>query len=264
MPHTNKSMPVLAFLLCVGLFQAAQAASCAKNSPAHRVALFELYTSEGCSSCPPADRWLAELSQRFSAEQLVALSLHVDYWDYIGWQDPFAQPHFSERQRWLTGLAGGRTVYTPEVFAGMKELRGWRQQATAAEQIQSINRQPARADISLQMRPGRDKDIELEARFALKEEQRERGVEGIVVLYENHLVSAVGAGENTGSTLRHERVVRFWSPPVTVNASSGQTLWRQTLRLPGNWQRGNLGVAAFVQDPHAGEVLQAVAMPGCA
>jgi hypothetical protein len=101
-------------------------AACERSSPTHTVALVELYTSEGCNSCPPADRWLSSLLSRHGSTRVVPLSLHVDYWDYIGWSDPFAQAQFSERQR---RLAGGATIYTPEVFVSARELRGWRDAA---------------------------------------------------------------------------------------------------------------------------------------
>lgn len=192
---------------------------------------------------------------------MVALSLHVDYWDYIGWRDPFAQPHFTERQRWLTRLANASTVYTPEIFTGMKELRGWRRPAAFAERIEAINRLPASADISLQMEPAGEAALDLQARFVLKGGVKK--AEAIVVLYENQLVSEVRAGENHGVKLQHERVVRFWSPTIELNEATGQAAWRHTLKLPADWQRAHLGVAAFIQDSKAGEILQAVSMPGC-
>lgn len=265
MPSTRRRSAAAALgVLCLTLPPPVQAASCAKQSPAHRVALIELYTSEGCSSCPPADQWLGELSQRFSAEQLVALSLHVDYWDYIGWQDPFAQPAFAKRQRWLTQLARSNTVYTPEVFTGMKELRTWHTAASFAERVQKLNRLPAAADIALQMRPAGDSAVDLEAHFTLREGSQARPTtEAIVIIYENRLHSDIRAGENRGVKLQHERVVRFWSTAVPLGKADGTAVWRQTVNIPAEWQRKELGVAAFVQDPKAGEVLQAVAMPGC-
>ena len=266
MPSAHQCSPVAAALsvLCLALAPLAQAASCAKQSPAHRVALIELYTSEGCSSCPPADQWLGQLSQGFSADQVVALALHVDYWDYIGWQDPFAQPAFAERQRWLTRLARSSTVYTPEVFTGMKELRTWHTATNFAERIENINRRPAAADIALQMRSAGDSAVDLEARFTLREGERAgQATEAFVIIYENQLRSEIRAGENRGVNLQHERVVRFWSTALPLSKADGTALWRQTLKIPADWQLKQLGIAAFVQDAQAGEVLQAVAMPGC-
>ncbi|MBZ4022375.1 hypothetical protein CKO11_07885 [Rhodobacter sp. TJ_12] len=75
----------------------------------------ELFTSQGCSACPPADALLAKVAER---PDVVALSLHVDYWDYLGWEDPFAQPAFTARQRGYVRAAGGRTLYTPQVIVG--------------------------------------------------------------------------------------------------------------------------------------------------
>ena len=244
--------------------QAADAATCSRQSPAHTVALVELYTSEGCSSCPPADRWLRDISQKTGPEQLVALSLHVDYWDYIGWQDRFANAKFSERQHQLSRLAGGSTLYTPEVFAGMKELRSWRNPSELAQRIRSINEKPAAAQINLQMTTAGGQAIEIQASFSLTHGAMSgQQAEGIVVLYENKLASEVKAGENHGVSLQHDRVVRFWSTPIALDVRSGRASWKQTINLPDDWSRANLGVAALVQDTQLGQVLQAVAMPAC-
>jgi hypothetical protein len=257
------SRTAVAVCLALPVFSA-QAAGCSAQSPAHTVALVELYTSEGCSSCPPADRWLGELSQRFTAERLIALSLHVDYWDYIGWSDPFAKSQFSERQRWLGQLASTSTIYTPEVFAGMRELRGWSSQTAFESRLQSINRVPARARINVRMRPSGDTAADIEASFALTETARAGRTQGMVILYEKQLSTEVRAGENKGARLNHDNVVRYWSAPVVLDAQSGRAEWRQTVKLPADWKRANLGIAAMVQDATAGEVLQAVSMPGCA
>jgi hypothetical protein len=175
------------WLMLLPLVHAASAAAaanfCERSSPPHTVALIELYTSEGCSSCPPADRWLSTLSSRFGPDQLIPLSLHVDYWDYIGWRDPFAQPQFSERQRRLAGIAGSGTVYTPEVFAGMRELRAWRDTAVFERRLQEINSKPARADIKLSMRTAEGRNLNAEVRFTLPAAMQSRAeLQGVLVL----------------------------------------------------------------------------------
>ncbi|MBC9072053.1 DUF1223 domain-containing protein [Thauera sp. CAU 1555] len=242
--------------------QALAAAGCSAESPAHTVALVELYTSEGCSSCPPADRWLSTLPGGLGADRLVPLALHVDYWDYIGWQDPYAQAQFTARQRRLGQLSGSRTIYTPEVFVGMRELRGWHNGSTFARQIQAVNAQPARAAIALAMRPLDGREVELEARFALPAGQQGGALQGVLVLYEDKLVSDVRRGENAGVTLGHDRVVRRWLPRVLEAGAAAQVL-RETVALPAGWNPANLGAAAFVEDMSGGEVLQALALPGC-
>lgn len=264
MPQANRlARTALALGLAFPLL-GAEAASCSVSSPAHRVALIELYTSEGCSSCPPADRWLGELSRRFTAEQVIALSLHVDYWDYIGWKDPFAQSRFAQRQHWLSALGPGSPVYTPEVFAGMKELRGWQDKDLVESRIHAINGQPAPAQITLRMDSSGAGAARLEARFALAAPRQGGGTtQGVVIVYEKQLSSEIPAGENRGATLRHGNVVRYWSAPVVLDARSGRAEWRQSVDLPAGWKRENLGVAALIEDAKGGELLQAVAMPGC-
>lgn len=238
------------------------AAGCSVESPAHTVALVELYASEGCSSCPPADRWLSTLPGGLGGDSLVALALHVDYWDYIGWQDPYAQAQFTARQRRLGQLSGSRSIYTPEVFVGMRELRGWHNGSTFARRVQAVNAQPARAAIALGMRATKGGDVEIEARFTLPAGQSAAALQGVLVLYEDKLVSEVRRGENAGVSLRHDRVVRRWLPR-TLGAGAEAQVLRETVALPAGWNPVNLGAAAFVEDVNSGEVLQALALPGC-
>ena len=91
------------------------------------VSLIELYTSQGCSSCPPADRWLSSLNDDENLwSKFVPMAFHVDYWDYIGWKDPFASKEYSQRQRRYAGEYGESTVYTPGVRKNGAEWRLWR------------------------------------------------------------------------------------------------------------------------------------------
>ena len=96
------------------------------KSPETRTNLIELYTSEGCSSCPPADQWLSRLKVHPQLwHQLVPIAFHVDYWDYIGWQDRFARPEFSERQRLYARQNNLSTVYTPALVLNGTEWRNF-------------------------------------------------------------------------------------------------------------------------------------------
>jgi len=232
------------------------AAQCVKQSPPHTVALVELYTSEGCSSCPPADRWLSRFaSQGPGADRVVPLALHVDYWDRLGWPDRFASWRFSERQYSLARQAGRRMVFTPGVFLNFQEFRGW-SSSRFGDALRAVNGKPARADIRLEFdTPGAQ--LEIKANFALR---TPGNGQAFVALYENGLGTEVKAGENRGASLRHDYVVREWIGPVAV-ASSGEV--RRTLALGRDWNLGNLGVAAFVQDAAGREVLQATALPLC-
>jgi hypothetical protein len=233
----------------------AAAQTCSKQSPAHTVALLELYPSEGCDSCPPADRFVSSLRVAgMGADQVVPLSLHVDYWDYIGWKDVFAKPRFTERQRWLSELAASRTVYTPEMFIAGQELRNWRGGVPSA--IKRINERPARAQIGITLgQPsGGSLPVEIDARAP-------QGGKLFVALYENGLASEVKAGENRGVVLKHDYVVRDWIGPIAL-AGAGKAVMPRALAVPAGALAKNLGVVAFVQTDR-GDVLQALALPLC-
>ena len=255
---------LMTILLCVAPLSAAIAQTCSKHSPAHTVALLELYTSEGCSSCPPADRALSQLRSAAGSavpglgiDQVVPLSLHVDYWDYIGWKDVFSNKTYTERQRWLSNLANSRTIYTPEMFVAGQELRNW--SGGIASAVRRINQQPAKADIGITLGKlnGSSLPVEVSARTT-------QSGKLYVALYENGLTSNVKAGENNGVVLRHDYVVRQWVGPIALSGKPGteQATLAQALTVPAGAVTGNLGVAAFVQT-EKGEVLQALALPVC-
>ena len=231
------------------------AGECTASSGPHRIALLELYTSEGCSSCPPADRWLSSLAaQGFTPDRVVPLALHVDYWDYIGWQDRFAQPAFSARQRDMVRLAGARTVYTPQVMLNGRDFRGLKQ-GDLAKRLATINQSPAHA--SIQLRISRQTPERIDTSVSVSAEHPENLVL-YLALYENGLSTEVKAGENSGVKLHHDYVVREWYGPMKVG-----TAVRQTLRLKPEWQAAKTGVVAFVQNRDSGEVVQAVSLGMC-
>ena len=108
------------------------------ESGATQTAVVELYTSEGCNSCPPADRWLSRLAQTPQAEdEVLALAFHVDYWDYLGWKDRFSSSEYTSRQRQLGANNLQRTIYTPEFFVNGMEARG---SGTVLDKIRSVQR----------------------------------------------------------------------------------------------------------------------------
>jgi hypothetical protein len=237
---------------------AAPATAQCEAKPAHAVALVELYTSEGCDSCPPADRWLSRLAADGpGADSVVPLAFHVDYWDRLGWKDRFASARFSERQRALARQAGSRAVYTPGFFLNFQEFRGWGS-ARFGDALRAVNARPARADIRLELDAGAAAQLAIKADFLLKAPGKGQG---FVALYENRLSTDVKAGENRGVTLRHDYVVREWFGPLEV---SGAAEFRKTLALQRDWKPRDLGLAAFIQDTARGEVLQATALANCA
>lgn len=256
-------VPVCAALIAcmVSGVDARAEASCSVSSPAHRVALVELYTSEGCSSCPPADNWLNALDHARHADSLVPLALHVDYWDGLGWKDRFAQAGFSARQRQLSEAGRQHVVYTPEVFIDGREMRAWSDDARFAATIQQLNAEASPVDIHIDAQRAQPGRTTFDVRFHSSSKASE-GLVAYAVVYENRLDSDVKGGENAGVTLHHDRVVRQWIGPLALSNGQAAITGDYSGNLAGN--RAQTGIVAFAQDPKTGEVLQAVDLPDCA
>ncbi|MEQ1517415.1 MAG: DUF1223 domain-containing protein [Usitatibacteraceae bacterium] len=237
-------MKILAPLVAAAQLLAGEANASACMSPQRAssgpttVALAELYTSEGCDSCPPADKWFSNLDSR--KDGVVPLAFHVDYWDYIGWKDRFARAAFSERQRDTVRRQGGRTSYTPQVM-----LNG----ATMALQFTPS---PSELDIALSVSMPQSADRADAAVF--------------LAITEKNLSSRVTAGENRGATLRHDHVVRAFFGPLSGEAkdrAEGKLVINRPIALEREWKRGDLSLVAFVQNLRTGEVYQALSAPVC-
>ena len=236
------------------LAQAVSAQTCSGHSPPHAVALLELYTSEGCSSCPPADRFISGLRAAGVAPQdAVLLALHVDYWNTIGWTDRFSRAAFTERQRWLSDQVNSRTIYTPEFFIGGRELRDWSGGLPAA--VRRINAQPARADIGIVLGTPGSAGLPVAVKAAARAGTLH------VALVESGIESKVAAGENRGRSLRHDFVVRAWLPAQELGRDGKATV-AKVLPLPAGAVAANMALSAFVQGAN-GEVLQAYSLPLC-
>jgi hypothetical protein len=254
-----KATLVLAATLSM-FVNAAQGAECKAVSGPQTAALVELYTSEGCSSCPPADRWLSSLGAGGSLPgQVVPIALHVDYWDYIGWKDPYAKREFSLRQRKLSQLQRMALVYTPQVVLQGRDFRGWGTPAFDAA-VARIAAQPAKARISLLVRPGAPRALQVEAGAELLDSAHQADAALYLAAYENRLSSSVTAGENRGSTLAHDYVVLEWQGPFSFGPAA-QILERRQLALLPRAAAGSSGVVGFVQNRRTAEVLQALMLP---
>jgi hypothetical protein len=234
-------------------------AVCDVRSGPNTAALIELYTSEGCSSCPPADRQLSQLRQALDpAAEAVPLALHVGYWDYIGWKDPYAQSAFGERQSWLVHANQQRTVYTPQFFVGGAELRSWR--GGLRDKVRQLNARPAAAGIHVRASTTPSGSLALKAEATTRDGAEPAAL--YLALTESGLVSKVMRGENSGVTLAHDHVVRAWIGPIHL--ASGVARVQREIALPAAWNRDRLELAAFVQDERSGSVLQAVSAQQCA
>ncbi len=233
-----------AILLSVSALDA-QAKACSGQSATQKVSLVELYTSQGCSSCPPADQWLGTLTQR---DDVVPLSMHVAYWDYIGWKDPFAKPEFAQRQRWLAQVSKSNSVYTPGVFVGGGEFREWGSSFMQQRLFARHSNATAAASIRIEKVSAGSALWRVVATVdpAHSVENKRLFIAGT----KNGLVSKVKAGENNGRTLTNHHVVDFWSGPQNVKSGS-QFEWQGTIANEPD------ELVAFVQDIKTGDVLQA-------
>ncbi len=217
------------------------------------VAIVELFTSQGCSSCPPADRLLSKLARdpRY-AGKVIPLSFHVDYWNYIGWTDPYSTARWSERQRlYAARVFRSNRIYTPQVVVnGRTEATGSQERKVLDRISDALATEPA-GQVSLALEPptpdGHLK-VKLEAKLARAAGQG--NLDLWVAIYESGLSTPVKAGENNSRTLRNDRVVRRLEKAFTLPAAAGsQKSGEIVLGLDKRWKRENLGVAAFLQNP---------------
>lgn len=231
------------------------AAQCTAKSGTHVVPLLELYTSEGCSSCPPADQWLSNLD--IDVTKVTPLAFHVDYWNYIGWKDRFSKADFSNRQRKLATNSAG-FVYTPQFVLNGKDFRGWNN-ARLTQATERIQQQSSSAQLELDAVQSANAEIMLKATATIADSALAKRADIYVALYENKLVSKVNAGENNGSELHHDYVVRelFGAYPMQADAFSKQ------FNLNMAWKKRDAGAVLFVQDRQTGAILQSLSLPFC-
>lgn len=221
---------------------AAAAPLCRAEAVGAPPTVVELYTSEGCSSCPPADRWLSTLKGR---PDVLALAFHVNYWDRLGWTDRFASPEATARQYALARGAGSASVYTPQVVVNGRDWRGWPRLPGAAA--------PSPVALTLTrdgdtVRAGVDPARGAPARLA-----------GYWAVLEDRHASRVGAGENAGETLHHDHVVRLYRPVAEWRAEAGA---QQQLDVSRGAPEHPRRVAFVVIDADTGRPVQAATL-GC-
>src|SRR3954453_328644 len=180
--------------------------------------LIELFTSEGCSSCPPAEKWLSALkSNQDLWKKIVPLAFHVDYWDRLGWRDRFAKPEFTARQQRYAAAWGGDSVYTPGFVVNGKEWRSW----FVGNVIPASSIKVGVFRLSLAA------GGKLSARY-IPEAKQPRGLALNVALLGNNLESDVRRGENSGRKLRHDFVVLQLANSEMTNQGN---LWTGTVLL---------------------------------
>jgi hypothetical protein len=206
-------VPALLTLTAVPLW-AEPPANCQAHSSATVTPVVELYTSEGCSSCPPADRWLSKLKADSST---VALAFHVDYWDRLGWKDRFASPSYTQRQAMQQASNGARFGYTPQVVVDGADRKDW---SDLSSPPAAPKRQTATVALTLTRDGERFNATVLPLASTAKAAAAPIRLAAYWAVTEQGHVTAVKAGENQGVTLTHDFVVREYLPVAAWTADA--------------------------------------------
>lgn len=214
-------------------------------APAHAASdgpwAIELFTSQGCSSCPPADKMLGRLAAR---PDIVALSFHITYWDYIGWKDPFASAAATERQRAYAQALNQRNVYTPEmVFDGQAHDTGTR----SGDVDQMIAR--LRAARTPRATPKLERSSDGSLAIRLDAAKIEKPADITLAVYDRRHSTPVRRGENSGATLENFNVVRRLEKVASWNGAAASFTVAADRFVPGQ------GVALLVQAADHGPIL---------
>lgn len=239
----RSALPMLAFALAFGTSVTAQ------DNPV----VVELYTSQGCSSCPPADALLHQLAQR---DDVIPLALHVDYWDYIGWKDRFAKPAFSLRQRSLKQNGQTESVYTPQFVFNGGEWRGFFKRWFGGDDLLVNQNKPNVGILSLTIGQAR----QAQARFDHENKKLPKNMLLHVALVASNISSEVTRGENQNKRLDHDFVVLNYQ--AYLASSSGTHVSWFDIHAPAipeiADEAGKLAWVAWVTKPGGKEHYQAV------
>jgi len=212
--------------------------------------IVELFSSEGCSSCPPADALLRRLerTQPVPNARIIALEEHVDYWDQLGWKDPFSSAQFRFRQNDYARIFGADSVYTPQMivsgaagFVGLDENQAFQEISKAAARPAAI--------VRLHTMPNAKDPALIDLVVDVKNESSRAESDILLAVTEENLSSSVQRGENAGRTLRHAPVVRSFGVIGKLNpARSSSVQLSPTLKFPAEWRREALHAVVFMQE----------------
>jgi hypothetical protein len=227
--------------------------ACKASSGSTITPVVELYTSEGCSSCPPADKWLSSLrSKTNTANAVVVQAFHVNYWDYIGWPDRFATAAHTNRQRQIATWNRQNGIYTPQMVLNGDDWRGWRSIGPFNTSV-STNKTLATSSINL-TQTGADQ-FEAVVSPVSGSKNVAPTWSAFWTITEHGHVTRVKAGENSGETLLHDYVVRQYTPMGEYSAAAAQKLTLRSVSATAGHERQ---VNLVVFDPKTGKTIQAV------
>ena len=232
------------------------------TTAARKPVIVELFTSEGCSTCPPADALLMHLEtdQPISGVQVIAIEEHVDYWNQQGWNDPFSSSEWTQRQVDYVSKFKLPSPYTPQmVVDGETQIVGGREGETQDAIRQAAQQQQAQVTLT-PGKPSPDGSERVEVRIDNLSALGNASALVWLAVTEKSLQSSVNAGENAGKDLRHASVLRVLRKVGTVDGKSPSFTASPELKLKSNWNRDNLTIVAFAQDKRTWHILGAAAV----
>lgn len=211
-------------------------------------AVLELFTSEGCSSCPPADDLLAEIQNEYKGQPVYLLAFHVDYWDRLGWKDVFSSPDYSNRQREYGDRLSGGTLYTPQlVVNGTSEFVG----SDKLKARKAITKALATKHTTTLIIQAKQQDDKLAVNYQVNKAVKDSRM--LVAVIQKSATTKVERGENRGHLLSHVQIVRQLHSEIVRGDAEDTT----HLRLPHEFNPENWEVIAMVQDLSSGAILTA-------
>jgi hypothetical protein len=224
----------------------------------------ELFTSEGCSSCPPADALLLKLetSQSVAGANVIAIEEHVDYWNHDGWIDPYSSADWTQRQIDYVTHFKDKEPYTPQqIIDGQVELIGGQEDKTAQAVAQAVA-QP-KTEVTLATANSSSDGTQLNVRIGKLTGGTDRdSAEVWLAITESGLTSSVDAGENAGKNLRHASVLRSLHKIGVANAKNDSAFESsQKVKFKSSWNRQHLQLAVFIQEKKSMKILGAAAIP---
>jgi hypothetical protein len=214
--------------------------------------VLELFTSEGCSSCPPADELLSHIGS--SAAGVIPLAYHVDYWDRLGWSDPFSSSQWTARQVVYIRAMELGGPYTPQIVIGGKWQCVGSDPRAVANAIAAARARPPAGLVTLRTSPPAAGSHKLNVRTGARmlRSTGDRALIVVLAIYENGLMAKIDAGENRGRKLSYDYTVRKIVPVFELNAAPGRALENEiSVDLDPSWKLEHLGVAAFIQDENS-------------
>jgi len=257
----NKILPALGLLVLINIAMTKAFSKdfiISEKSGTTTMAVLELYTSEGCSSCPAAERYLKEIVEQYAGKkQFIPLAFHVDYWDYIGWEDPYSDPKHGLRQRDAAQRNQLNSLYTPQFILYGKDFPAFK---NIPEAIGIVNNIKPRASIQVETSLGKPDQLDASIIISTEDEHVKYYTNVYIAISENNLSSSITDGENEGLKLHHNHVVRQFIGPFTLQGQDKLNI-KQNIILDKQWKLADLSLVVFAQDSIDGTTHQAIQIP---